>query len=88
MKSSYYYLFSISFWICVCLHILCIKVYRKTSVGEAHHNNKMRLDRKNHEIQKAMDQEPRSPKLDQNRPESGPPDLLYGPASPSLLRLA
>jgi hypothetical protein len=22
------------FWICVCLHMLCIKVHRKTSVGE------------------------------------------------------
>ena len=81
MKSSYYYLFSISFWICVCLHMLCIKIYRKTSEGEAHRNNKMRLDRENHKIQKAMVQEPRSPKLDQNRPESGPLDHLHGLAS-------
>ena len=80
---SYYYLLSISFWICVCLHMLCIKVYRKTSVGEAHRDIKTELNREIHEIQKATDQEPRSPKLDQNRPESGPPGLLHGPVSPS-----
>ena len=88
MKSSYYYLFSISFWICVCLHMLCIKVYRDTSVGVAHHGIKTEFDRENHEIQKAMDQEPHSPKLDQNGPESGLPDLLYGPAGPSQCHLA
>jgi len=62
--------------------MLCIKVYRKTSVGEAH-RNKTRFDRENHEIQKATKQKPRSPKLDRNRPESGPPNLLYGPVGPS-----
>ena len=60
----YYYLLSISFGYVFCLHMLCIKVYKKTSVGEAHSNNKTRVDRENHEIQKAMDQEPCSPKLD------------------------
>ena len=83
MKSSYYYLFSISFWICVCLHMLCIKVYRKTSVGEAHRDIKIEFDRRNHEIQKAIEQKPRSPKLERNRPKSGPPSLLHGPADPS-----
>ena len=28
------------FRICVCLHMLCIKVYMKTSVGETHRDNK------------------------------------------------
>ena len=27
------------FRICVCLHMLCIKVYKKTSVGETHRDN-------------------------------------------------
>ena len=87
MKSSYYYLFSISFWICVCLHILCIKVYRKTSVGEAHCNIKIKFDHENHESQKAIEQKPCSPKLDQNGPESGLPGLLHGPYGPSQRRL-
>ena len=72
-----------SFWICVCLHMFCIKVYKKTSVGEAHSNNKTRVDRENHEIQKAMDQEPCSPKLDRNGPERGPLGILHGPTGPS-----
>ena len=88
MESCYYYLLSISFWICVCLHMLCIKVYRKTRVGETHRNNKTRFDRKNHEIQKATEQKPRSPKLDQNGPESGPLNLLYGLAGPPQCHLA
>ena len=81
MESYYYYLLSIYFGYVFCLHMLCIKVYRKTSVGETHHNNKMRFDRENHKIQKAMDQKPCLPKLDRNRPESGPPSLVHGPAS-------
>ena len=88
MESYYYYLLSISFWICVCLHMLCIKVYRETSVGVAHHDIKTEFDRENHEIQKATEQKPRSPKLDRNGPESGPPGLLHGPASPSQRCLA
>ena len=87
IESSYYYLLSISFGYVFCLHMLCIKVYRKTSVGEAH-RNKTRFDRENHEIQKATKQKPRSPKLDRNRPESGPPGLLHGPAGPPQCHLA
>ena len=83
MMESYYYLLSISFGYVVCLYMLCIKVYRKTSVGETHHNNKMRFDRENHKIQKAMDQKPRSPKLDRNGPESGLLDLFHGSTGPS-----
>ena len=56
---------------------------QETSVGEAHHDNETSSDHENHEIKKARDQIPRSPKLDQNRPESGPPGLLHGPASPA-----
>ena len=41
------------FWICVCLHMLCRKLYRETSVGETHHDNKTRSNRENHEIQKS-----------------------------------
>ena len=88
MESCYYYLLSISFWICVCLHMLCLKVYMKTSVGETHHDNKTEFDRENYEIQKVMDQKPCSPKLDRNGPESGLPDLLHGPIGPSQRRLA
>ena len=63
MESYYYYLLSISFGYVFCLHMLCIKVYMKTSVGKAH-RNKTRFDRENHEIQKATEQKPRLPKLD------------------------
>jgi hypothetical protein len=62
--------------------MLCIKVYRKTSVGETHHDIKTEFDRENHEIQEVMDHKPCSPKLDPNGPESGPPSLLHGPAGP------
>ena len=86
--SYYYYLLSISFGYVFCLHMLCIKVYRKTSVGEAHHDNTMEFDNKNHEIQKAIDQKPHSPNLDQNGPESGLPGLLQRPAGPGLCHLA
>ena len=55
MESYYYYLLSISFWICVCLHMLCIKVYKKTSVGETHLNIKTEFNRENHKIQEGMD---------------------------------
>ena len=82
MESYYYYLLSISFGYVFCLHMLCIKVYRKTSVGETYHDNTMKFDRKNHEIQKAAEQKSCSPKLDRNGPESGPPGLLHGPAGP------
>ena len=36
------------FWICVCLHMLCMKVYRKTSVGETHREDLTRIDRESH----------------------------------------
>ena len=64
MESYYYCLLSISFGYMFCLHMLCIKVYRKTSVGETHHGDRMEFNRENHEIQKAIEQKPRSPKLD------------------------
>jgi len=83
LMESYYYLLSISLGYVFCLHMLCIKVYMKTSVGETHRDSKTRFDCENHKIQKAMDQEPRSPKLDRNGPWSGLLDLLYGPAGPS-----
>jgi hypothetical protein len=85
IMESYYYLLSISFGYVFCLHMLCIKIYRKTSVGETHHDDRLEF---NHENQKAMGQEPRSPKLDRNRPESGPLGLLHGLAGPPLHRLA
>ena len=75
------------FWICVCQHMLCRKLYRKTSVGETHRDSKMRFNHETHKIQKAMDQEPRSPKMDQDRPESGLPGLLYGPPGPPQCHL-
>ena len=82
LMESYYYLLSTSFGYVFCLHMLCIKVYRKTSVGETHRDNKMEFDHENHDIQKAINQKPRWPKLNQNRPESGPPSLLHGLAGP------
>ena len=78
VESHYYYLLSISFWICVCLHMLCIKVYRKICVGEAHRGIKTEFDRENHKIQKATKQKPRSPKLDRNKPEVGRPVSYMG----------
>ena len=47
MESYYYYLLFISFGYVFCLHMLCIKVYRKTSVGETHRDNKTELDHEN-----------------------------------------
>jgi hypothetical protein len=82
MDFCYYYLLSISFWICVCLHMLCIKVNRKQVGGEAHHDNRMEFDHENHEIQEVMDQGPHRPKLDPNGLRARPPGLLFGLASP------
>ena len=45
LMESYYYLLSISFGYVFCLHMLCVKVYRKTRVGETH-RNKMKFDPK------------------------------------------
>ena len=71
------------FWICVCLHMLCIKVYRKTSVGETRRDGQMRFDHKNHKIWEVMSEGPCTMKRAPSRPQSGPPGLLYGPPSPS-----
>ena len=57
MEAYYYYLLSISFGYVFCLH-MCIKVYRKTSVGETHRDNKMEFNRENREAQKIMRQGP------------------------------
>ena len=54
---------------------------QETSVGEGQRDNETRSDHENHEFQKATEQEPCSPKLDQNRPESGPPSHLHGLAN-------
>ena len=58
MESYYYYLLFISFGYVFCLHMLCIKVYRKTSVGEAHHDDKTEFNRENYEVRKVMSQGP------------------------------
>ena len=55
---------------------------QETSVGEAHHDNRMEFAHENHEIQEVMDQEPRQPRMDPNGLWSRPPGLPYGPASP------
>jgi hypothetical protein len=55
------------------------KIYRKTSVGETHHDIKMGFDRENHKIWEVMDQGPHMMKRAPSRPYSGPPNLLYGP---------
>ena len=47
---SYYYVLSIYFGYVFCLHMLCIKVYKKTSVGETQRDNKTEFDRENHEV--------------------------------------
>jgi len=73
---------------------MCLSPYvvhkgkQETSVGEVHRDNKTRSDRENHEIQKATEQEPCSPKIDLNGHESGPPGHPYGPASVAQLCLA
>jgi hypothetical protein len=85
---SCYYLLSIYFGYVFCLKRLCIKIYRKTSVGETRHDDRMEFNCENHENQKAMGQEPRSLKLDRNKPESGRLGLLHGPAGRPLHRLA
>jgi hypothetical protein len=58
MESYYYYLFSISILDMCCLHMLCIKVYRKTSVGEPHHDIKTGFDHENHRIWETMNEGP------------------------------
>ena len=55
-SSSYYYLLSISFGYVFCLHMLCTEVYRKTSVGETHRDNKTEFDLENREPQKIISQ--------------------------------
>ena len=71
------------FWICVYLHMLCIKVYRKTSVWETHRDNMTEFDREIHEIQKATEQKQCSPKLDRNRPVTALHRLALRPQSGS-----
>jgi hypothetical protein len=56
------YLFSISFWICVCLHMLCKSLYRKTSVGETHRDAETKFDWEIHELWKVINQGPRTTK--------------------------
>jgi hypothetical protein len=68
--------------------MLCIKVYRKTRVGETYYNNKTKSNHKNHEIWEVMDQKPCSTKLDLDGPQSRPPGLHHGPVSPSQCLLA
>ena len=84
---SYYYMLSISFGYVFCLHMLCIKVYRKTSVGETHHDDRTEFDHENHEIQEIMIQGPRPTKQASSSPWSRAPGLLHGPAGPSQRRL-
>ena len=89
MESSYYYyLLSISFGYVFCLHMLCIKKYRKISVGETHRDNKIEFDRKNHKIQKVTREGSRPMKRALSSPWSRPPSLLYGLAGPSLCHLS
>ena len=72
---------------CLSPHVVH-KDIQEIKCGETHRDNKTEVDRENHRNQKAMEQEPRSPKLDRNRPKSGPPGLLHGLAGPSQHRLA
>ena len=88
MESYYYHLLYISFGYVFCLHMLCIKVYRKTSVGETHRNNKTEFNRENYEVQKVMDQGPCAIKRASSSSCSRPPSLLFGPAGPSWCHLA
>ena len=67
---------------CLLPHIVH-KGQQETSVGEAHRDNETRSDCENNEIKKVTKQEPHSPKLDLNMPESGPPGQAHGPARPS-----
>jgi hypothetical protein len=55
---------------CLSPHVVH-KGKQETSVGKTHRDIKTKSDHGNHEIREVMDQEPRSPKLDPNRPESG-----------------
>ena len=71
MESYYYYLLSISFGYVFCLHMLCIKVYKKTSVGETHCDNKTEFNHENYEIYKAMSQGPHPTKRPQAAPGAG-----------------
>ena len=58
LESYYYYMLSISFGYVFRFHMLCIKVYRKTSVGETHRDNKTEFNRENYEVWEVMGQGP------------------------------
>jgi hypothetical protein len=83
MEYYYYYIFSISILdMCLSPHVVH-KLYRKTSVGETHHDIKMEFNHENHEIQKVMNKQPRMTKRASSSHQSGPPDLHNGPPGPS-----
>ena len=66
------------FWICVCLHMLCRKLYRETSVGETHHDNKTGSNRKNHEVREIMDPNHARQSLTRADPRVGHPASSMG----------
>jgi hypothetical protein len=72
MEFCCYYLLYVLLYMCLSPHVVH-KGKKETSVGEAHRDNKTKSDRENHEIQKATEQEPRSPKLTRTGSGAGRP---------------
>ena len=81
MEPCYYLLSIFILDMCLSPHVVH-KGKQKTSVGEAHRDNRMEFDGKNHETQEVMDQVPRRPKLDLNGLWARSLGLPYGPTSP------
>jgi hypothetical protein len=54
-------------YMCFCLHLVVHEGKQVTSVGEIHHDDRTKFDRKSHEIHKRMTQGPRMTKRAPNR---------------------
>jgi hypothetical protein len=83
------YLFSISIFGYVFVSTCCAEsLYRKTSVGETHHDAEMNFDQEIHELWKVINQGPCTTKWAPSSHHGGLPGFLLGPPGPSLCLLA
>jgi hypothetical protein len=73
---------------CLSPHVVQKSLYRKISVGETHHDHRMKFDRENHKIGKIINQAPRTPKWALRGHQQVPPNHPIGLASPPPRRLA
>jgi hypothetical protein len=64
-------------------HVVQKRLYRKTSVGEAHRDHETKFNQENHGIWKVINQGPCTTKWAPSSCSSRPPGLPIGPAGPS-----